>query len=723
MTRRRTRNRQLYLHVRLTVGALVALPLALLGPACSAGRAGEANDLGSGAAPSGTGGAGGTGIGATGGTGGTLTVDAGNQPTIDASTSMDAGTCVTACEQVGGRYCGTIGNDCGGTLDCGTCDGDWTCESGICVGGPSCTPLGCAQDTTSLCGVVGDGCGRSLDCGACAGGDVCTGGLCIPPGCVPLTCDVAGGSFCGTIGDGCGGILECGECDGAATCGGGGLESVCGGDPSCVKVACAPTTGGNYCGVIGDGCGGVVDCGECPDLAACGSTGFPNVCPGSETTVCTGLACAVDACAGGGTTSVSGTVYDPAGQNPLYNVIVYVPNLEPGEALPAVPEGASCDRCDAVQLGRPITTALTDTHGNFRLEGVPTGANIPLVMQIGKWRRQVTIPSVASCTDTPLTDKNLTRLPRSQAEGHLPKIAITTGGSDALECLVRKIGVADAEFTTQTGGGRVHLFAGYEAPTTMANGTALPDANDLWEDAALLNGYDVMVMSCEGSDNVSRSTEAYQNVRGYADVGGRIFGSHWHNGWIHPENEPYPTVVKFASGAHGFDDPITAQIDVSFPKGMAFSEWLVNVGATPTPGQITIQGAEHSVDSVTAGVAQRWIYGDDAEKNTPMVQYFSFNTPIGGAECGRMVFSDLHVSAGMGTDSGKVPFPTGCTTTTLTPQEKALEFMLFDLSSCVQSDMDPVTPPPPVPGTPPPPTGRPPAPPVPPPPPPPPPVK
>jgi hypothetical protein len=236
----------------------------------------------------------------------------------------------------------------------------------------------------------------------------------------------------------------------------------------------------------------------------------------------------------------------------------------------------------------------------------------------------------------------------------------------------------------------------------MADGTPLTDANELWNDGARLNGYDIMLLSCEGNDNVfqdERVLSQFVNVRAFADRGGRIFGSHWHHAWINSNNtpeSPYPQVVGFSSGAHGFSTPITVSVDTSFPKGEALADWLVNVGASAELGSIDVNGAEHSVDRVVAGgSAQRWIYGLDPERNdSDMLQYFSFNTPIGGTECGRMVFSDLHVSAGEGTDSGKEPFPDGCRTSDLSPQEKALEFMIFDLSSCVQPDTARPEPPP-----------------------------
>ncbi len=405
---------------------------------------------------------------------------------------------------------------------------------------------------------------------------------------------------------------------------------------------------------------------------------------------CTRGACTqTTPCPGGGKTSISGTVTDPAGGTPLYNVVVYVPN----EPLADIATGASCDTCSSPYSGRPVTVTLTDSSGHFSLEHMPVGDNIPLVIQVGKWRRAVTLPSVAACADTPVAAA-LTHLPRNKAEGHIPKIAIANGGSDALNCLLKKIGVEVGEFTSESGSGRVNQYAGLAAPATNADGTAVTPTSVLWSSAASMKAYDIMLMSCEGDDNLgagAASTTMRQGVKDFADAGGRVFGSHWHNAWVFEGPAPWPTVAKHSSGAHGFDTDVTAMIETSFPKGMAFAEWMTNVGGSITPGQIVIHGGEHSVDSTNPG-AQRWIYGQDATKNTPMVQYFSFNTPVEVApaqQCGRVVMSDIHVSAGASFDSGKLPFPNGCTTTALTPQEKALEFMLFDLSSCVLPDDKP----------------------------------
>src|SRR5262249_54024832 len=139
----------------------------------------------------------------------------------------------------------------------------------------------------------------------------------------------------------------------------------------------------------------------------------------------------------------------------------------------------------------------TDTHGQFTLQNVPVGANIPVVIQTGRWRRQLTLSNVAACQDNPVADGFL-RLPKNKSEGDIPHMAFATGKVDSLECVLRKIGVDDSEFTKPSGNGRIHMYKGSGAAgATMGTGT--PSETQLWGSQATMDQYDMVLFPCQGN--------------------------------------------------------------------------------------------------------------------------------------------------------------------------------------------------------------------------------
>ncbi len=500
-------------------------------------------------------------------------------------------------------------------------------------------------------------------------------------------------------------LVTIGVCSSAGGCGGSSSSTF---DPN------MPGSAGEDGGVNGAGSGSSATTGS-------GSSGgsFQSGPDASGDGGCTGLQCSVPS---GCTTSLSGTVYDPAGANPLYNVVVFVPN-DPAGSLPPIKVGTNtCSSCD-VSIGDYVAATTSDANGHFTLKGVPATTKVPLVVQIGKWRREVFLPQVKGCQDNVLTGSDSTRLPKNQKEGNLPQMALVTGSADNLGCFLEGVGLDPAEYSAPHGGGRLDIYRGLNqrggggggggrggAPglsTGTAGDCSTDNANCVWNSKANFEAYDIVLLSCEGNpydpDDPDSNTPTNKTassktaLRDWLNEGGKAFATHYQYTWF--KNSPATDFQKVATwlGSSGGDQMGAYDIDTTFPKGVVFNQWLANVKAL-TGTQIALSQVADSVSTVNAPT-QRWIY----DASTSNVKYLSFVTPLNGMPtqatdaggesvgqyCGKAVFSDLHAG---GNPAGDIPG--SCSGPPLTPQLKALEFLFFDLSACVSNDGQPPPPPP-----------------------------
>lgn len=659
------------------------------------GGAGGSASTGGGDVSTGGGTSGGTGGGDAGGSvgGGDAGGDSGGGAGGGSTQLCTLVTCASV-----GATCGPIGDGCGGYVNCGTCQAPQTCggdgRPSQCGGSQGCTPKTCASENAN-CGPIADGCGGVVNCGACTVmGETCGGGgvpsrcgasgtALVDGGCPALT-QCPQGLNCGAYADGCGGTINCGTCTvSGETCGGGGMSNVCGASNSCVPRSCAQA--GANCGQVGDGCGGLTpNCGSCDVDAGilCGVVS-PNVCGNAipDGGVCTNLCQQQNQC-DAGTNTVTGTVFAPTNAalgygnpDPIPGALVYVPN---GTVRPLA-QGASCESCAGQASGNPLVTAISATNGTFTLTNVPCGNNIPLVIQLGKWRRQVSV-NVACCGNTALS-ANDTRLPRDSSEGDLPLIAHVTGSADPMECILPKIGIAASEFTAPNGTGRVRLY--------RDNGVSFPNggtAAGLFGSLTELMKYDLVIVDCVGSPTGRTQTEL-DNLRQYLNSGGRIYLSHYGYVWTHTNN-PFNTVANWQGNQPSPPSSQSAYIDQSFPKGITFANWLLATGGSTTLGRVTVQQTRRDTNGLPTGTpAQQWIYSESPAAPNSIPFQFTWNTPVGvpaANQCGRVLFSDFHVSTG---GAGFGTFPASCgAAAPMSGQEKVLEFMIFDLTSCIQPD-------------------------------------
>jgi hypothetical protein len=616
--------------------------------------------------------------------------------------------------------CGQQADGCGGvTVSCGGCTAPNTCGGGgvasqcgnaglLPDGGNPCTPATSCPAGVS-CGQAADGCGGLVTCGSCSAPDICGGGgvagKCgntnlTPDGgnpCTSTTCAKLGYT-CGAAGDGCGNQLNCGTCTDPAFCGGGGYD-VCGGNNGLLpdgSVKCTPTTCaklGYTCGVADDGCGGTLNCGSCTTPQYCGGGGYDVCGPAS-----------LSPCSGGVTTTYSGYVFDPANGLPIYNALVYVPVgavVTPPTGIDAASPACGCTAPPA------YASAYTNVAGAFTLSNVPSGAAVTVVVQLGKWQRAFT-QSITSCVANTATNaafgSHLT-LPSTHLQGNIPRFAVDTGAVDSMECVLSKMGIATSEFVDPvvTGGvptaaGRVHFYQGSIVSGGAVIDGATPTESALTESATVMNSYDVVLFPCQGGAGTYNAANGWPNTLGnlinYTTDGGRMFATHFHYDLL-DGNGSFSGTAKWAlnTGSWGNyygDTKYNTDVDQTFPVGVVLADWLNQASVYGgTLGVIPVGVVRNDFSAVNAP-AQRWLYtaggGGGPAANLPI--HYTFDTPFNQSPtCGRVVYSDFHVeSQQTGTSYTNYTFPAECpggATGAMTPQEKLLEFMLFDLTSCV----------------------------------------
>ena len=358
-----------------------------------------------------------------------------------------------------------------------------------------------------------------------------------------------------------------------------------------------------------------------------------------------------------------------------------------------------------IASGKPIATTVSDSQGTFKIINVPAGSNIPLVFQLGKWRREIILPTVTACQDNPITDANLTRLPRNRQEGELPRIAVTTGVCDQVGCLLPRLGIDLAELGVAGDDKAVAFYQQVGVPDPSTTAKPPPDpfgppnmrkSTELWNDEAELGRYDMTLLSSEcGKALYNKSDAAFAAMTNYLAKGGRILSTDLSYVWLRYSPDPALAAVGVPNLGGPGDSPMI--LDTSFPKAKALADWMKFVDPAVTYGQISSDRIFNNVESVMPTSARTWASSPTTWKpcqSGPCPRIITVNTPVGvpaSNQCGRALHLDFQVT-NIVTSSNEpgATFPQNCGAADLGKNEEIAAFLFFDLASCIQDDLLPI---------------------------------
>lgn len=388
-------------------------------------------------------------------------------------------------------------------------------------------------------------------------------------------------------------------------------------------------------------------------------------------------------CGAGKSPVVTGQVFAPNGKDPVPFAYVYVPS----SVLP-IPSAVACDTCSTA-TDPSYVQLKTGIDGRFSLDlsGVPSAAKLQLVVRKGRFRK-ISPLATPACSATIAASAAQTTLPGNKTAGDMPNIAVGSGTVDHLDNVLSAMGITAFdcyEGTTSTKA---------KCPSAASTGKKV---RDLLTDPTKLDSYGLLFLSCApgiwASYSAADQSAIATNLGAWVKAGGRLIVTDQSYDYL-SQTWPDPIVwngaprTAPAAWQVGTTSGSGANVGVA-PSGGTYAgtiddvnvtAWLKlpEIGVTTAPS-VTLSGwlAPWSVQkSLSTGTTQiahgtidyqyPWMTGTKTSAAAPLTSQFIVN------KCGRVIYSSYH------TDTGS---------TSLSPQERILEYLMLDSAACLPNDM------------------------------------
>jgi hypothetical protein len=394
-------------------------------------------------------------------------------------------------------------------------------------------------------------------------------------------------------------------------------------------------------------------------------------------------------CDGGGG-SISGTVYAPNGTDPIPGVVVML--LPDASTLPPIPTGVSCDRCLRTSAALSVATSASD--GTFALTGpaLDAGGTYTVAIISGGWRRILRGVTVDPCGHVSLTASQTSFAHASAGEDVVPRIAVAGFHP------TRSTGDVNDHFVTVLDAIGITSYDTFDPDRSGTPVTTGPDIATLLSNASMLNSYQVVVLPCGAMGNfrvLPHVTATIRtNIQNWLQAGGRLYVSDLAYELL---ANPFPAGINWAPGPSPTptNDPAICGVGIAAGSSIpgtidspALLDWLRATGVTtgttipivelrdPWGAMDSLPASETTPDSMGIVHGRNIVSGDVSwyPGPTPAAHHpLTVQVDYPGTDlsyCGRVVYSSYHVQS---TRTG----------TSLSPQERVLEWLFFQLTTCV----------------------------------------